>query len=151
MTGHRTKPPDAAALPSPGSTICCAAGSRGSRSTPWSTSRQRWVAACALISKLPEPCSFLTGQMSCRYHPLQPRPYRPAKFLPPPPAPLLHRRQHHRAPPVHPLRRLHIIRRMRLKNVRHELLRIPVVHREPRALHLRSEEHTSELQSLRHL
>src|ERR1017187_3492516 len=49
--------------------------------------------------------------------------------------PSLHHRQHHRAPPVHPLRRLHIIRRLRLKDVRHELLRIPVVHREPRALH----------------
>src|ERR1039458_4249116 len=56
----------------------------------------------------------------------------PPRLLPP----SLHHRQHHRAPPVHPLRRLHIIRRLRLKDVRHELLRIPVVHREPRALHL---------------
>src|ERR1019366_21259 len=58
MTGHRTKRQDAAASRSHGLTICCAAGSRASRSTRWSTSRQRWVAACALISKLPEPGSF---------------------------------------------------------------------------------------------
>src|SRR5260221_4871949 len=33
---------------------CCAAGSRGSRPTRWSTSRRHWAAASASISKPPE-------------------------------------------------------------------------------------------------
>src|ERR1700691_53495 len=48
----------------PRSMICRAAGSRASRSTRWSTSRQRWISACVSISKLFEAGSLLEADGS---------------------------------------------------------------------------------------